>query len=213
MKYLKYCHFLCNKVYSSWWEFHDNCIALSFVLCYVCHLPLTSSSILLINWHSTLNNTKCKALFCPSVSRQLLIESDYQYTVMAISNYQYADFKWKIVITITDVLLPMYLSIRVQISIVIDSEICIDVLYCLKLTPGLLWVHNTNYIYMVLLCLFLSSFAQYNDRHPTVDDRATSCNIIPHDLWVEFRWSADNYLRIVYHWHILACGLGSRLLL
>ena len=88
--------------------------------------------------------------------------------------------------------------------LIIDSEICnIDVSYCLKLTPGLLSVHNTNYIYMVLLYLFLSSFSQYYDRHLTVDDRTTSCNIIPHDVWVEFRWSVANYLRIVYHCHIL----------
>ena len=29
----------------------------------------------------------------------------------------------------------------------------------LDLTPSLLWVHNSNYIYMILLSLFLSSFS------------------------------------------------------
>ena len=51
----------------------------------------------------------------------------------------------------------------------------------LKLTLGLLWVHNNNYIYVVLLSVFFSSFQWYN-RCRTADDRASSCNIIPLDL-------------------------------
>ena len=56
----------------------------------------------------------------------------------------------------------------------------------LELMPGLLWVHNNNYIYMVLLSLFLSSFFQLYYRCLTADNRAPLCNIIPRDLWIKF---------------------------
>ena len=36
-----------------------------------------------------------------------------------------------------------------------------------------------------------------------MDDRAPSCNIIPHDLWIKFQRSSANYLRIFYHSHVL----------
>ena len=51
---------------------------------------------------------------------------------------------------------------------------------------GLLLVYNNNYINMVLLSIFLSSFSQWYDRRQTVDDRAPSCNKITHDLWINF---------------------------
>ena len=73
----------------------------------------------------------------------------------------------------------------------------------LELMPVLLWVHNNNYIYLVLLSLFLSSFSQYYYRHLAADDRTPSCNIIPCDLWTKFRHIEPNYLIIVYHCHVL----------
>ena len=51
-----------------------------------------------------------------------------------------------------------------------------------RINAGFLWVHNNNYIYMVLLSLFLSSFSQQYDRRQTADDIAPLCYIIPCDL-------------------------------
>ena len=41
------------------------------------------------------------------------------------------------------------------------------------------------------------------DRCQTAHNRAPLCNIIPHDLWIYFWQSAANYLRILYHCHVL----------
>ena len=69
----------------------------------------------------------------------------------------------------------------------------------LELMPGTLLVHNNNYIYMVLLSLSFPP-SPNNMRCLTADDRAPLCNIIPCDL---FQQNAANYLRIIYHCHIL----------
>ena len=91
----------------------------------------------------------------------------------------------------------------------------------LKLIHGLLWVHNNNYIYTVLLSLFLSSFSSPfllfllppSYRHLTADDRAPLCNIILHDLWTKFEsteWGqlSDNRFSITatYYKFIMLIG-------
>ena len=49
LKHLKHCHFVCMKVYSSWWESCDK-YSTGFALCYIYHSTLTLSCIFHTNW-------------------------------------------------------------------------------------------------------------------------------------------------------------------
>ena len=75
----------------------------------------------------------------------------------------------------------------------------------LQLMPGLLWVHNNNYMYHGTSkpFFFPPSPSNMTDARRRTLEPLCIKNVVPHDLWINFQWSAANYLRISYLYHIL----------